>query len=156
MCSKCGPIRASLCGDTCYPIPAKIRQFWNSPAGNTADACSLAQIAIGLSVYEMEKWRHLRCQLCFGDCFNAVVSQSGNAVKDFSTGKQRFERILVPLNDRLRSLSVLQLLVYGLKTLRRRRLRCSGTSRRYRFGKSFTALPIRAGDCARQGTSNWI
>ena len=72
--------------------------------------------------------------------FKIRSSVTGNAVKEFSSRKQGLERDLVPLNDRLRSLSVLQLLVYRSKTLRRRRLRCSGTSRRYRFGKSFTAL----------------
>ena len=81
--------------------------------------------------------------------FKIRSSVTGNAVKDFSSRKQGLERDLVPLNDRLRSLSVLQLLVYRSKTLRRRRLRCSGTSRRYRFGKSWRCLTgqIRFSDC---------
>ncbi len=36
-------------------------------------------------------------------------------------------KLLVPLNDRLRLLSVFESRAYKAKTLRRRRLRCSGT-----------------------------
>ena len=39
--------------------------------------------------------------------FKIRSSVTGNAVKDFSSRKQGLERDLVPLNDRLRSLSVL-------------------------------------------------
>ena len=63
---------------------------------------------------------------------------------DFSSENQGFERNLVPLNDRLRSLSGFQPHVHVAKPLRRRRLRCSGTSRRSRIENSWRCLPVKS------------
>ncbi len=77
--------------------------------------------------------------------FSVVILFRLMSMVSFSAGTPQKQLVglvhLVPLNDRLRSLSVFQSRVYWSKTLRRRRLRCSGTLHRYRFEKSVLVLP---------------